>query len=283
MPFDPDLSLPIHETFQQTIQGEGYWYGSPCDFIRFYGCPVGCYFCDTGYGNDGSLSPHAPKLNRRTLSEVLGELKSRIVVITGGEPVIHKELPILVEAILSTDALPGIPKKADRDLVVLETSGSYLYKPSPHPVPPVLPWVVLSPKEHLEPKFPVLDRMWEMANEVKIVVSKGNEIEFYKDKLLQYYYPCLGWDRETCIEGEGASNGDEQCSKSNVNINGTPTPTPTPNLKSIALETLKPRVPIYLQPEWNDRENTILMVLELLKQYPYFKMSLQAHKFIGVY
>lgn len=39
----------IHETFQNTIQGEGYWTGALVDFIRFYGCPVGCPWCDTGY------------------------------------------------------------------------------------------------------------------------------------------------------------------------------------------------------------------------------------------
>lgn len=42
-------SIPVHETFQETIQGEGYWSGTPCDFIRLSGCPVGCWFCDTGY------------------------------------------------------------------------------------------------------------------------------------------------------------------------------------------------------------------------------------------
>ncbi|MDE5113984.1 MAG: 7-carboxy-7-deazaguanine synthase, partial [Trichodesmium sp. St15_bin1_1] len=29
--------IPIHETFQKTIQGEGYWAGTPVDFIRLAG------------------------------------------------------------------------------------------------------------------------------------------------------------------------------------------------------------------------------------------------------
>ena len=35
--------IPIHETFQKTIQGEGYWAGTPVDFIRLAGCSVGCH------------------------------------------------------------------------------------------------------------------------------------------------------------------------------------------------------------------------------------------------
>ena len=45
--------INIHETFQETLQGEGYHTGTACDFIRTYGCPVGCYFCDTGYEPNG--------------------------------------------------------------------------------------------------------------------------------------------------------------------------------------------------------------------------------------
>ena len=44
------MEIYCQETFQDTIQGEGAQVGRPCDFIRLYGCPVGCYFCDTGYG-----------------------------------------------------------------------------------------------------------------------------------------------------------------------------------------------------------------------------------------
>ena len=35
---DFNLTIPVHETFQETIQGEGYWSGTPCDFIKLQGC-----------------------------------------------------------------------------------------------------------------------------------------------------------------------------------------------------------------------------------------------------
>ncbi|WP_367682381.1 hypothetical protein [Buchnera aphidicola] len=42
------MKYPINEIFE-TIQGEGYYIGTPSIFIRFQGCPVGCIWCDTKY------------------------------------------------------------------------------------------------------------------------------------------------------------------------------------------------------------------------------------------
>ena len=58
--------IPIHETFQETIQGEGYWSGTPSDFIRLAGCPVKCPWCDTGYSNGGIGLPKSLK----TITEI---------------------------------------------------------------------------------------------------------------------------------------------------------------------------------------------------------------------
>lgn len=155
-------SIPVHETFQETVQGEGYWSGTPCDFIRLSGCPVGCFFCDTGYSDYETVKP--PRL-LRTFNSLIGELKSKHIVISGGEPFIHKELPDLVDNINCNDKF-----------ITIETSGSFY-----QPVTDV--WITLSPKEHINKHYPVLDTLWNIANEIKIVISDGKEIEFYKDKL----------------------------------------------------------------------------------------------------
>ncbi len=202
------LKLPIHETFQSTVQGEGYWTGSLVDFIRLAGCPVRCSWCDTGYGDGGKDLPHNP----RFIAELLTELKSPKVVISGGEPFIHKNLPELVQALLDIDKQ-----------VSIETSGSYWQEVSKQV------WITLSPKQHLSPKYPVQERFWTRANEIKLVISTGQELDFYRE----YLVPSLN-------------------------------------------------LPIYLQPEWNDRSSTIPMTMELLKQNPSYRLSLQTHKYIGV-
>ena len=157
------LALPIHETFQETLQGEGFWAGTPCDFIRLAGCPVGCYFCDTGYADGGKGLPR----DKASAEALVAALKSERVVISGGEPFIHKELPALVRRLLS-----------DGRKVSIETSGSF-WLDLPDEV-----WITLSPKEHLNSAYPVVEQFWERANEVKIVVAIGNEFAFYQDRLI---------------------------------------------------------------------------------------------------
>ena len=202
------VKLPIHETFQSTVQGEGYWTGSLVDFIRLAGCPVGCFWCDTGYADGGKGLPHVP----RSIAELLAELKSPRVVITGGEPFIHKNLPELVQALLE------IGKQ-----VSIETSGSYWQEVNEQA------WLTLSPKQHVSPNYPVQERFWTRANEIKLVISTGQELDFYKEYL-----------------------------SSSLSI------------------------PVYLQPEWNTRSMAIPVILELLKQNPSYRLSLQTHKFVGV-
>ncbi|MEG4588164.1 7-carboxy-7-deazaguanine synthase QueE [Microcoleus sp. MOSTC5] len=156
------VKLPIHETFQCTVQGEGYWTGTLVDFIRLAGCPVRCPWCDTGYANGGKGLPSAPQ----SIAQLLAQLQSPRVVITGGEPFIHQNLPELVEALLEADKQ-----------VSIETSGAWWQDVSPQA------WITLSPKEHINPKYPVQELFWTRANEIKLVVSTGEEVEFYHKHL----------------------------------------------------------------------------------------------------
>ena len=157
-----EIKLPIHETFQSTVQGEGYWTGCLVDFIRLSGCPVACPWCDTGYADPRANLPRI----ERPIAELLGEIKSPRVVITGGEPFIHKHLPELVQALLVADKL-----------VSIETSGSFWQEVSP------AAWITLSPKEHLNAKYPVQGQFWSRANEVKIIIETGRELDFYEKYL----------------------------------------------------------------------------------------------------
>ncbi len=157
------IKLPIHETFQSTVQGEGYWTGTLVDFIRLSGCPVGCSWCDTGYANGGKGLPSV----QRSIAQLLAELQSPRVVISGGEPFIHRNLPELVAALLAAGKQ-----------VSIETSGAEWQEISPQA------WITLSPKEHVSPKYPVQEIFWTRANEIKLVVSTGEEVQFYRKYLL---------------------------------------------------------------------------------------------------
>jgi 7-carboxy-7-deazaguanine synthase len=100
-------SLRVTEIFH-SIQGESTWAGLPCTFIRLTGCPLRCVWCDTAYSFHGGELMSLDDIITRT--EQIG---TKLVEITGGEPLIHRNAFVLAERLL------------DRGFTVLiETSGA---------------------------------------------------------------------------------------------------------------------------------------------------------------
>ena len=148
--------LPIHERFH-SFQGEGCHAGRAAFFIRTYGCPVHCPWCDSA----GTWHPdHKPQAINRiealALAEEAAAAQPAFVVITGGEPTIHDLTPL-------TEALHAI------DLPVhLETSGAF-------PIRGQFDWITLSPKRW---KLP-LEQNLSRADEFKIIVDAPGAIDEY--------------------------------------------------------------------------------------------------------
>src|SRR6187402_1206363 len=69
-----------------TLQGEGYHQGRAAYFIRLGGCDVGCVWCDVKDSWDGSIHP---LMNIDELVSLVKQTPARLVVITGGEPLMH--------------------------------------------------------------------------------------------------------------------------------------------------------------------------------------------------
>ena len=86
--------MVVAETFT-SIQGEGMLAGVPSFFIRTSGCNLRCAWCDTPY------TSWQPEGSRRSVGELVAEAaasRCRHVVITGGEPLLQRELPALAAA-----------------------------------------------------------------------------------------------------------------------------------------------------------------------------------------
>jgi len=82
--------MKINEIFY-SIQGEGYWVGLPNIFIRFTGCNLRCSYCDTKYAyTKGKI------LSIEDIIQILNKYPCKFVCITGGEPVIQKDIGILI-------------------------------------------------------------------------------------------------------------------------------------------------------------------------------------------
>ena len=143
------ITYPVVETFH-SVQGEGYWTGVNAYFIRLGGCDVHCPWCDT------KESWNALRHRRRSLQELAKAAKATnpaIVIITGGEPLMH-DLNPLTRAIKQWD----IP-------VHLETSGA-------HPFSGDFDWVTFSPKQ-FKPPHPSI---YSHTHELKVVVGEEQDL-----------------------------------------------------------------------------------------------------------
>lgn len=112
------ITLEVSEIFN-SVQGEGSFVGLPCVFVRLFGCPLGCSFCDTKYAWEKS-SREPEILNVDEILQSVNNLSCfsanmKAVIITGGEPFKQaRELEVLAAELLRRDYC-----------VAVETSGIY--------------------------------------------------------------------------------------------------------------------------------------------------------------
>lgn len=148
----------INEIFY-SLQGEGANTGTPAVFVRFSGCNLSCPFCDTDFARHTSMSTDQ-------ILECLTAYPARFVVLTGGEPSLQVDQPLV-------DALHRSGFR-----IAIETNGT-------HTLPDGIDWVTLSPKEQQQP-------LLDYADELKIVYV-GQDVEHYADSIRAqrlYLQPC---------------------------------------------------------------------------------------------
>lgn len=134
----------VNEIFY-SLQGEGYWTGTPMVFVRLSGCNLQCPFCDTQHHSFTELST----------DEILSAVRSRggscrRICLTGGEPSLQ-----LDETLLSAFHTAGYA-------VHMETNGT-------RPLPAGVDWVTLSPKVDVPGLIGNGRVVLEKADELKLV------------------------------------------------------------------------------------------------------------------
>lgn len=145
--------MRVNEIFY-SLQGEGYWTGTPAVFIRFSGCNLKCPFCDTN---------HQPYVEM-TEEEIMNEVKkypADLVVITGGEPALqlnNKMIELLHNA---------------EKTVAVETNGT-------KELPKWVDWVTVSPKEPY------------VGKAGKVILTSADEVKIVLDDKVQHEDPTYG-------------------------------------------------------------------------------------------
>ncbi|MCU0388297.1 MAG: 7-carboxy-7-deazaguanine synthase QueE, partial [Chitinophagaceae bacterium] len=183
---------------------EGAHTGRAAYFIRLGGCDVGCVWCDVKDSWDADKHP------RLTVEKIVGEAKKysgRLVVITGGEPLMHNLEPL-------TQALHN-----EGFTINIETSGS-------HPLSGELDWICLSPKKFKAPLPEILPK----AQELKVVIFNKSDFDWAETYAAQVSEDCQ----------------------------------------------------LFLQPEWDKREQMTPLIIDYIHTHPKWALSLQTHKYIGV-
>ena len=89
------MTLIVNEIFY-SIQGESLHSGRPCVFIRLTGCNLRCSYCDTGYAFEEG--------NEMEIGDIINQISAyqcSLVELTGGEPLVQKETPKLIDALIN--------------------------------------------------------------------------------------------------------------------------------------------------------------------------------------
>ncbi|MBS0490424.1 MULTISPECIES: 7-carboxy-7-deazaguanine synthase [unclassified Phenylobacterium] len=139
------MSYAVKEIFL-TLQGEGGQAGLPAVFCRFAGCNLWsgreedrakavCTFCDTDFvgmdGEGGGRFTRAEDLAAAVEAAWTGGPDHRLVVCTGGEPLLQVDGPLIA----------ALHARGFR--IALETNGTL-------PVPDGVDWICVSPKADAE-------------------------------------------------------------------------------------------------------------------------------------
>ena len=171
------VSLPVMEHFY-TIQGEGYHQGRAAYFIRLGGCDVGCVWCDVKESWDADKHP---KYEVGRLKSEVRKTAAEMVVITGGEPLMHN-----LDELTNELQAAGLQTN-------IETSGA-------HPLSGSWDWICLSPKKFKAPLPEILPK----ANELKVVIFNRSDFDWAEKYAAQVSADCKlylqpEWDKAAAI------------------------------------------------------------------------------------
>jgi 7-carboxy-7-deazaguanine synthase len=134
-----------------SIQGEGYFTGTPAIFLRFCGCNLSCDFCDEPLHKEKGRV-----LTSEQIWDLIKDYKALHLVLTGGEP-------YLVEGL--SDLLVYLKTKR-KFFIQIETNGTINIKI------PEIDWITVSPKQD----------NFITGNELKLPFYKDMKLKGLKNK-----------------------------------------------------------------------------------------------------
>jgi 7-carboxy-7-deazaguanine synthase len=166
--------MVITEIFK-SIQGEGTRAGLPCIFVRLTGCNLRCTWCDTEYAFYGGTKYPLAVIREKVGSLAgQGERRTSLVEITGGEPLLQAETPVLAQQLLT-----------DGYTLMVETSGERFVGVLPREVIKIVD--VKCPDSGEAGTFDTANlEALDRKDEIKFVISTRRDYDFARDFTLRH-------------------------------------------------------------------------------------------------
>jgi len=143
----------------RSIQGETQYAGLPCTLVRTTGCDLRCRYCDSAFAFHGGTD--------MSIAQILGEvdrLAAPLVLLTGGEPMLQRDIGALAAALL---------ERGYR--VMIETSGSQPLDSLPDGVARIIDVKTPGSGESARMRWDLLDQL-RPGDAVKFVL--GDETDY---------------------------------------------------------------------------------------------------------
>jgi len=167
------MKYKINEMFY-SIQGEGAHTGTPMIFIRFSGCNLSCYFCDTKHWDGKEMSI-------KEIVAFVQQIDAKKVCLTGGEPTLQLDK--------GNDKLIQALKFIGKE-IHLETNGT-------NPIPKGIDFCTISPKMDI---ITIDEKDIHCQYEVKLIyprVEPDRFITMYPKAIAYYFQPMDEGKEET--------------------------------------------------------------------------------------
>ena len=163
--------MKVVEIFE-SIDGEGIRAGFPVTFIRLHGCNLNCSYCDSRYTCDEGYE----EMYIEDILDVVEDYGHKRVTLTGGEPLIHPDVRLLIQELLNNGYYLNI-----------ETNGSVDISPYAKKRNLIVTLDYKSPSSGME------DKMWldnltllRKTDVLKFVVGTEEDLAKAKEIIMQY-------------------------------------------------------------------------------------------------
>ena len=155
--------LTVNEIFH-SIQGESTFVGEPCVFVRLTACDLRCSWCDTPYAfHEGQ------KMSIDDVLAAVDRYACPTVEITGGEPLLQREVYPLMDRLL-----------ADGKRVLIETGGHRSIENIPRGVIRIMDVKCPGSGEAAKMDWDNLKRL-TTEDQVKFVIKDRVDYEYARD------------------------------------------------------------------------------------------------------